>query len=134
MLILSSVNSFDYMNKHLLYLSLPFLLASCGGEEQADAHPDKKKPKVIGEALADGYSRDSTHIYYDGDTMEVAQPATFRVLGGGYAKDGFSAYYKGKEVQGAQGATFRWLAGDTAADVMDTYVRGVQQPIKKQEK
>ena len=71
-----------------------------------------------------------THYYYNGDTIEVAQPSTFKVLGGGYAKDGYSAYYKGKEVQGAQGASFRWVAGDTAADVMDTYIKGEQQPLK----
>lgn len=121
------------MNKLLLYVVLALFLASCGGEEQ-NAAGVGKKPKIVGEALGGGYSRDSTHIYYDGDTMEVAQPSTFRVLGGGYAKDGFSAYYRGKEVQGAQGASFKWLSGDTAADVMDLYVKGVQQAIKYQEK
>lgn len=87
------------MKKYLLLLFFTVLLASCGKEEQ------KVKalgaPKIVGKALADGYSCDSTHYYYNGDTIEVAQPSTFKVLGGGYAKDGYSAYYKGKEGQGS---------------------------------
>ncbi len=116
------------MKKYLLLLFFVALLASCGKEE-----PKVKAlgaPKIVGKALSDGYSCDSTHYYYIGDTIEVAQSSTFKVLGGGYAKDGYSAYYKGKEVQGAQGASFRWVAGDTAADVMDTYIKGEQQPLK----
>ena len=115
------------MKKYLLLLFFAALLASCGKEEQ------KVKAygvKMVGKALSDGYLCDSTYYHYNGDTIEVAQPSTFKVLGGGYAKDGYSAYYKGKEVQGAQGASFRWVAGDTAADVMDTYIKGEQQPLK----
>ena len=75
------------MKKYLLLLFFAALLASCGKEEQ------KVKVggalKMVGKALADGYSCDSTHYYYNGDTIEVAQPSTFKVLGGGYAKDGY---------------------------------------------
>ena len=116
------------MKKYLLLLFFAALLASCGKEDQKVKV--EGAPTIVGKALGDGYSCDSNHYYYKGDTIEVAQPSTFKVLGGGYAKDGYSAYYKGKEVQGAQGASFRWVAGDTAADVMDTYIKGEQQPLK----
>ena len=55
------------MKKYLLLLFFAALLASCGKEEQ------KVKaygaPKMVGKALADGYSCDSTHYYYNGDTI-----------------------------------------------------------------
>ena len=76
------------MKKYLLLLFFAAMMASCGKEEQ------KVKAyalKMVGKALSDGYSCDSTHYYYNGDSIEVAQPSTFKVLGGGYAKEGYSA-------------------------------------------
>ena len=121
------------MKKYLLFFGVTLLMVSCSKDEQKETKTTEQ-PKIIGEALGDGYSCDSLHYYYNGDTIDVAQPSTFKVLGGGYAKDGYSAYYKGKEVQGAQGASFKWVAGDTAVDVMDTYIKGEQQSLntKKQ--
>lgn len=87
------------MKKYLLLLFFAALLASCGKEDQKVKV--EGAPTIVGKALGDGYSCDSTHYYYNGDTIEVAQPSTFKVLGGGYAKDGYSAYYKGKEGQGS---------------------------------
>ncbi len=117
------------MKKYVLLFFCIYALASCGDDRQPD-RPIKVPPALIGKAMGGGYSRDSLHYYYRADTMDVAQPSTFKVLGGGYAKDGYSAYYQGKEVQGAQGCSFRWVAGDTAEDATDVYVKGMQQPFK----
>lgn len=83
------------MKKYLLLLFFTVLLASCGKEEQKVKAGGM--PKIVGKALRDGYSCDSTHYYYIGDTIEVAQPSTFKVLGGGYAKDGYSAYSRARK-------------------------------------
>ena len=64
--------------------------------------------QLIGEPLS-GYAKDDEKVYYNGQALDGADPATFELLQYGYSHDKNQAYYNGQLIDGMQGTNFQVL-------------------------
>lgn len=59
--------------------------------------------------LADGYARDASRLFYEGQPVRVRDLATFELLRDGYQRDKVTAYYERQPIAGSDGSTFEVL-------------------------
>ncbi len=90
-----------------------------------------KRGNEIQKDLGGGYTKDSAHVYYQGEKIGHADVATFAILKDGYAKDRKNIFYKTGIPERADLKTFQVLRDGYAKDAQDVYYQGQKIPEAK---
>ena len=86
---------------------------------------DIKSFKILDENT---YASDNFHVYFEGITMEGADPASFSLLSADQARDNVHVYYRGAIIPGAAPKSFKSLDAEWGKDSHAAYYH--LQPFK----
>jgi hypothetical protein len=76
-------------------------------------------------AINENFGKDKEKVYYNGDVINGADPATFVVVHGDESKDKNNVYLDDKVVEGVDASSFRYLGDDYFADENSVYVSAI---------
>lgn len=96
-----------------------------GKSERLIPDADPKSFETLDDNL---YAKDKYNVYYKGNTIQAADPNTFRTLEGGYAVDKNRAFYYGNSIESSSSKDFKILDGYFSTDYKDVYYR--TKPLK----
>lgn len=122
-----------FTRRHTIGDKKPISSAPQAAAATAEKRGDKKEKGARGLLSAIGlgaeesghYEVNDGEVVYNGQTVKLADAATFEVLKAGYARDRRRAYYMGRVISGALGgAQFNYLGDDYATDGLHTYFKG----------
>ena len=71
--------------------------------------------------LDQGYARDKSRVYFEGERFAVRDPETFAVLDYGFAKDRLTGYYHQEPVPGSDGQTFGFVDNHYSKDATNAF-------------
>ncbi len=75
------------------------------------------------ETLKDGFARDKSRVFKNGDVIEGADAETFTVMKFPFAKDKNHAYYCGKVIKSSTGQNFEIINDDYSKNDIDVFYR-----------